>query len=128
MVVSIVDWQSSKTAILSRPRYTILGNTFNDDTFSYNLSMVAECRTQGSTPHQPYELTIYYLVIISHNDSVEAYYGPFKIGTFLSGFQMVFDKIAAIHPDFKCLDFRSDPIRNVKHLQTNFFLIIQNPD
>ena len=34
--------------------------------------------------------------------------GPFKIWTFLSGFQMVFDKIAAFCPDFNWLGFRLD--------------------
>ena len=35
----------------------------------------------------------------------------FEIQTFLSGFQMVFDKMAAISPDFKWLGFQiSDPI------------------
>ena len=37
--------------------------------------------------------------------------GPFKIMTFLSRFQMVFDKMVAICPDFKWLGFQiSDPI------------------
>ena len=36
---------------------------------------------------------------------------PFEICKFLSGFQMVFDKMVAIFPDFKWLTFRiSDPI------------------
>ena len=55
--------------------------------------------------------------------------GTFKIWTFLSGFQMVFGKMAAIYPDFKWLGFQiSDPILNLDHLQTNLFLTIQNPD
>ena len=56
-------------------------------------------------------------------------YQPFEIRTFLSGFQMVFDKMAAICPDFKWLGFRiSDPIRNPDHLQPNLFWTIRNPD
>ena len=50
-------------------------------------------------------------------------YGPnylktsqFKIQTFLSGFQMFFDKMAFICPDFKWLGFQiSDPIWNPHH-------------
>ena len=54
-------------------------------------------------------------------------YQPFEIRTFLSGFQMVFDKMVAICPDFKWLGFRiSDPIQNPDHLQ--LCLTIQNPD
>ena len=50
---------------------------------------------------------------------------PFKIRPFLSGFQMVFDKMAAICQDFKWFGFRiSDPIRNLDHLQPNLFSII----
>ena len=42
---------------------------------------------------------------------------------------MVFDKMAAICPDFKWLGFRiSDPIQNLDHLQPNLFWTIQNPD
>ena len=42
---------------------------------------------------------------------------------------MVFDKMVAICPDFKWLDFQiSDPIQNPDHLQTNLFWTIQNPD
>ena len=53
---------------------------------------------------------------------------PLKIRTFLSRFQMVFDKMASICPDFKWLAFRfSDPIQNWDHLQPNLFLTIQNP-
>ena len=55
--------------------------------------------------------------------------GPFEIQTFLSGFQMVFDKMAAICLDFKWLGFRiSDSIQNPDHLQPNLFSTIQNPD
>ena len=37
--------------------------------------------------------------------------GPFEIRTFLSGFQMILDKMAGICPDFKLLGFWiSDPI------------------
>ena len=54
---------------------------------------------------------------------------PFKICTFLSGFQMVFDKMAAICPDFKRSGFGiSDHIQNLDHLQPNLFLTLQNPD
>ena len=56
-------------------------------------------------------------------------YQPFEIQTFLSGFQMVFDKMAAICLDFKWLGFRiSYPIRNPDHLQPNLFWTIQNTD
>ena len=42
---------------------------------------------------------------------------------------MVFDKMAAICPNFKWLGLQiSDPIWNLYHLQPNLFLIIQNPD
>ena len=42
---------------------------------------------------------------------------------------MVFDKMAAICPDFKCLGFQiSDPIQNPDHLQANLFSTIWNPD
>ena len=42
---------------------------------------------------------------------------------------MVFDKKAAICPDFKWLGFRtSDAIQNPDHLKPNLFWIIQNPD
>ena len=38
---------------------------------------------------------------------------PFKIRTFFSGFQMIFDKIASICPDFKWFGFWiSEPIQN----------------
>ena len=54
---------------------------------------------------------------------------PFEIWMFLSGFQMVFDKIAAICSDFKWLGFRiSKHIWNPDHLQPNLFLAIPNPD
>ena len=44
--------------------------------------------------------------------------GPFEIRTFSSWFQMVFDKMADICPDFKWLGFLiSDPIQNLDHLQ-----------
>ena len=47
---------------------------------------------------------------------------PFKIFMLLSGFQMVFNKMAAICPDFKWPGFKiSDPIQNPDHLQTNLF-------
>ena len=53
--------------------------------------------------------------------------GPFAILAFLSVFQMVFDKMAAICLDFRWLGFQiSDPIRNPDHFQTNLFLTIQN--
>ena len=55
--------------------------------------------------------------------------GPFEIWTFLSGLQIVFDKLAAICLDFKWLGFRiSDPVRNPDHLPPNLFLTIQSPD
>ena len=55
--------------------------------------------------------------------------GPFKILMLMSRFQMVFDKMAAICPNFKWLGLQiSDPIWNLYHLQPNLFLIIQNPD
>ena len=55
--------------------------------------------------------------------------GPFVIQTFLSGFQMVFDKMAAICLDFKWLGLRiSDPIQNPGNLQPNLFWTIQNPN
>ena len=42
---------------------------------------------------------------------------------------MVFDKIAALCPDFKLLGFRiSDHIQNPDHLQPNLFGTIQNLD
>ena len=42
---------------------------------------------------------------------------------------MVFHKMVAICPGFKCLGFLiSDPIPNSDHLQPNLFLTIQNPD
>ena len=48
---------------------------------------------------------------------------------FLSGFQMVFDKMVATYPDFKLLGFRiSDHIYYLDHLQPNLFSTIQNPD
>ena len=48
--------------------------------------------------------------------------GPVKIEMFLSEFQMVFDKMAPICPDFKWLGIRiSDPIRNPDYLQPNLF-------
>ena len=54
---------------------------------------------------------------------------PFEIWTFLSVFKMVFDKMAAICPDFKWLGFRiSDPIPDLDHLQPNLFSTIQNSD
>ena len=54
---------------------------------------------------------------------------PFKIRTFLSRFQMVFDKMAAICPDFRWSCFQiPDPIQNPGQLQPNLFLTIQNPD
>ena len=43
--------------------------------------------------------------------------GPFEIRTFLSGFQMLFDKMAAICPDIKWLN-----LRNLKcHLKSRSF-------
>ena len=47
---------------------------------------------------------------------------PFKIRTFLSGFQMIFDKMAAISPDFfKWLGFQiSDPVPNPDYLMVGF--------
>ena len=52
---------------------------------------------------------------------------PFKIRPFLSGFQMVFDKMAAICQDFKWLSFLiSDPISNPDHLQPNLYWTIWN--
>ena len=54
---------------------------------------------------------------------------PFKIRTFLPIFQMVFDKMAAICPDFRWSCFQiPDPIQNPGQLQPNLFLTIQNPD
>ena len=50
--------------------------------------------------------------------------GPFKIWTFLSGFQMFFDKMAAMCPDFKFFRI-SEPIRNPDHFQPNLFWTIQ---
>ena len=48
---------------------------------------------------------------------------------FLSRFQMVFDEMAVIGPDFKWLGFRIlEPIRNPDYLQPNLFSAIQNPD
>ena len=48
---------------------------------------------------------------------------------YIHGFQIVFDEMAAICPDFKCLGFQiSDPIWNPDHLQPNVFWTIQNPD
>ena len=53
---------------------------------------------------------------------------PFKIWTFLSRFQMVFGKMAAICLKFKRLGIRiSDPIQNLDHSQLNLFWTIQNP-
>ena len=43
---------------------------------------------------------------------------------FVSGFQIVFDKMSAICPDFKWI---TDPIRNPDHLKPNLFWTIQNP-
>ena len=55
--------------------------------------------------------------------------GPFQIRTFLSGFQMVFDLMAGICPDFNWLGFWiSESIRNPDHLKPNLFMTIQNPD
>ena len=52
--------------------------------------------------------------------------GPFKIQMFLSGFQMYFDKIATICPDFKWFGFQiSDPIWNLDHLQPNLYSTIR---
>ena len=52
-----------------------------------------------------------------------------KSRQFLSRFQMVFDKMEAICPDFKWSGFQiSDPIQNLDHLQPNLFLTIQSPD
>ena len=45
----------------------------------------------------------------------------FKIWTFLSGFQMILEKMAAFVQI-------SDPIGNQNNLQTNLLLTIQNPD
>ena len=54
---------------------------------------------------------------------------PFKIQTFLSRIQVVFDKKTAICLDFKWLGFRiSDPIQNLDHVQPNLYSTIQNPD
>ena len=48
---------------------------------------------------------------------------------FFSGFQMLFDKMAAIWLDFKWLGFQiSDPIQNQGHLQPNLFSTIPNLD
>ena len=45
---------------------------------------------------------------------------PFKIRKFLSGFQMVYEKMAVICMDFKWLGFQiSDPIGNPEHFQPN---------
>ena len=55
--------------------------------------------------------------------------GPFEIPTFLSKFQIVFDKMATIFPDFKWLGFSiSDPEQNPDNLKPNLFLTFQNPD
>ena len=51
--------------------------------------------------------------------------GSLKILTFLSGFQLEFDKMATICLYFKWLGFlTSDPIQNLDHLQPNLFSII----
>ena len=51
-----------------------------------------------------------------------------KSGSFFR-FQMVFDKMGVICPDFKWFGFRIlDTIRNPDHLQSNLFLTIQNQD
>ena len=51
--------------------------------------------------------------------------GPLKIRTFLFGFKMVLDKMAAIYLHFKGLAFEtSGPIWRLDHLQTNYFLTI----
>ena len=51
--------------------------------------------------------------------------GLFENRMFLSGFQMVSDKMGAICLDSKWLGFRiSDPIWNRDHLQLNLFLAI----
>ena len=51
-----------------------------------------------------------------------------KIRTFLFGFQMVCDKMAAIGPVFKWYSFPiSDPIPNLDHLQADLFLTVRNP-
>ena len=53
---------------------------------------------------------------------------PFKIGVYMTGFQMIFDIMATMCPDFKWLGFWiSDSIWNLDHLQPNLFLIIRNP-
>ena len=52
--------------------------------------------------------------------------GPFKIQTFLSILQIVFDKMAAFCQNFKWLGFPiSDPIQNPDYLQTNLFSTTQ---
>ena len=48
--------------------------------------------------------------------------GPFKIQTFVSGFQIFYDNMAAICSDFKWLGFRnSNHIWNWDRLQPNLF-------
>ena len=48
--------------------------------------------------------------------------GPFEIRTFLSGFQIVCDNMAAMCPDYKWLGFRiSDLIQNPDHFQIKRF-------
>ena len=50
----------------------------------------------------------------------------FKIQNFLPGFQMVFNKMATICPDFKWLGFQiADPIQNLDHLQHNLFSMFE---
>ena len=54
---------------------------------------------------------------------------PLEIRLFLSGFQIVFVKMAAICSDLKWWGFRiSDPIRNPDHLQPKLFWTFQNPN
>ena len=48
---------------------------------------------------------------------------------FLSGFEMVYDKMAAICPNFKWLAlWIPDPIQNPDHFQTNHYLTIWSPN
>ena len=60
------------------------------------------------------EIRSYLLAIVSTNQK------PFEIRKKISGFQMVFDKMAAICLDFKWLGIQiSDPFQNPGHLKPN---------
>ena len=54
---------------------------------------------------------------------------PFENRTIQNLDILVFNKMAAICPDFKWFGFQIlDPIQNPDHLKPNLFLTIQNPD